>query len=65
MREASRPVRKVVFTAPYDFEPPEFGGRVTVSFRASPEVRLVTRLCARLAIEAGKARLAKPVDLGK
>ena len=44
---------RVQFTAPFDWDPPERKGRVTLHFK--PGLRIVRRLCGEAAIAAGKA----------
>lgn len=46
---------RVRFTAPFDWDPPERRGRVTISFK--PGLRTVRKLCGEAAISAGKATL--------
>jgi hypothetical protein len=44
---------RVRFTAPFDWDVPEYRGRVTLHFK--PGLRSVRRLCGEAAIKAGKA----------
>lgn len=44
---------RVRFTAPFDWDPPELRGKVTLHFK--PGLRVVRRLCGEAAIQAGKA----------
>jgi len=44
----------VRFTRPFDFDPPERGGRVTIAFAAGA-IRFVRRCCGKAALAAGAA----------
>lgn len=52
----------VVFTAPFDWSPPERNGLTTLAFAPAEEPRSVRRLCAEAAIAAGKAVAADPPE---
>lgn len=51
---------RVRFIAPFDWDPPEKNGRVTLAYTVG--VRTVRRECGKAAIAAGKATEVDDVD---
>jgi hypothetical protein len=46
---------RVQFVKDFDWSPAEYGGRVTLAFKAGPEFQVVRRVCGEAAVAAGHA----------